>query len=72
VKGAFERFLDCGVLAKGFVRVRCPECGYDTAVSFSCKERGLCPSCTVRRMDEVVHFEESVSVPSSEVGKARN
>ncbi|HZE98256.1 MAG TPA: transposase [Planctomycetota bacterium] len=52
-EGAFERFLDCGILAKGFVRVRCPECGYDTAVGFSCKERGLCPSCTGRRMDEV-------------------
>src|SRR6185295_11235369 len=52
VRGAFERYLDCGVLAKGFVRVRCPDCGYDTVVGFSCKERGLCPSCTGRRMDE--------------------
>lgn len=53
VRNAFDNFLDCGVLAKGFVRVRCPSCGYDTAVGFSCKERGLCPSCTGRRMDEV-------------------
>ncbi len=53
VKRAFEHYLDCGILAKGFVRVRCPSCGYDTAVGFSCKERGLCPSCTGRRMDEV-------------------
>jgi hypothetical protein len=35
VRGAFERYLDCGVLAKGFVRVRCPDCGYDTVVGFS-------------------------------------
>jgi hypothetical protein len=53
VKGAFMRFLDCGILANEFVRVRCPECGYDTAVGFSCKERGLCPSSTRRRMEEV-------------------
>ena len=25
VKGALERFLDCGILAKGFARVRCPD-----------------------------------------------
>jgi hypothetical protein len=25
VKGALERFLDCGVLARGFCRVRCPD-----------------------------------------------
>ena len=32
---AFRKFLDCGILAKGFVRVRCAACGYDTAVAFS-------------------------------------
>jgi hypothetical protein len=35
VKRAFEAFLDCGVLSKGFARLRCPECGYDLAVPFS-------------------------------------
>lgn len=35
VRNAFRRFLDCGILAKGFARVRCPGCGYDTAVAFS-------------------------------------
>ena len=40
VRGAFERYLDCGILAKGFVRVHCPDCGYDTVVGFSCKD---CP-----------------------------
>ncbi len=35
VRGALRRFLDCGILANGFARVRCPGCGYDTAVGFS-------------------------------------
>ncbi len=35
VRNAFRRFLDCGILAKGFARVRCPDCGYDTVVAFS-------------------------------------
>ena len=32
---AFRKFLDCGILAKGFVRVRCPDCGHDAVVAFS-------------------------------------
>ena len=35
VKRAFEAFLDCGVLTKGFARLRCPDCGYDLVVPFS-------------------------------------
>ena len=34
VVGEFERYLDCGILGKGFARVRCPDCGYDTVVGF--------------------------------------
>ena len=33
-----------------FARARCAECGYDFLVAFSCKGRGLCPSCNTRRM----------------------
>jgi len=43
-------FVKCGVLAHGFVRVRCKDCGKSMAVGFSCKGRGFCPSCTGRRM----------------------
>jgi hypothetical protein len=32
---AFEAFLDCGVLSKGFARLRCPGCRYDLVVPFS-------------------------------------
>ncbi len=44
--------LRCGVLACGFARARCPGCGRDKLVAFSCKKRGVCPSCGGRRMSE--------------------
>jgi hypothetical protein len=43
-------FLDCGVLAHGFLRVRCAACREERLVPFSCKGRGFCPSCGGRRM----------------------
>ena len=50
VRGEVERFGKCGILAHGFVRVYCPTCRDDLLVGFSCKGRGLCPSCGARRM----------------------
>lgn len=35
VRQEFFRFMDCGILARGVARVRCPGCGYDTVVGFS-------------------------------------
>lgn len=32
----------------GFLRLRC-ECGEERLLPFSCKARGLCPSCGMRR-----------------------
>jgi ribosomal protein S27E len=52
VKDEFEAFLECGILAHGFVRVRCAECAHEKLVAFSCKRRGFCPSCGARRMAE--------------------
>jgi hypothetical protein len=43
-------YLSCGVLARGFARFRCDCCGHEVLVAFSCKSRGLCPSCCGRRM----------------------
>jgi len=48
----FRRYLDCGILAHGFARARCADCGHDFIVAYSCKGRGVCPSCTTRRMAE--------------------
>lgn len=36
--------------AHGFARARCGDCGHDFLIAFSCKGRGVCPSCTTRRM----------------------
>jgi len=52
VRRAFEAYLRCGILAHGFVRVRCPECREESLVAFSCKGRGFCPSCTARQAAE--------------------
>ncbi|HOZ01381.1 MAG TPA: transposase, partial [Candidatus Syntrophosphaera sp.] len=46
---ALEKFVECGVMRYGAVRFRCPECGTDMFVAFSCKRRGLCPSCDAKR-----------------------
>ncbi len=45
-----EASLDCGLLCRGFARLRCEECGESQLVAFSCKGRGFCPSCMGRRM----------------------
>ncbi len=50
VEREFEKFLNCGLLRRGFVRVRCSSCPNEKLVAFSCKGRGVCPSCTARRM----------------------
>ena len=50
VKDEFDAFLDCGILAHGFLRLHCGACGHDKLVAFSCKRRGFCPSCGARRM----------------------
>lgn len=47
-----RRFLECGILAYGFARARCDDCGHDFLIAFSCKGRGVCPSRNTRRMAE--------------------
>lgn len=43
-------FLRCGIPAHGFIRVQCAACSEPRIVPFSCKGRGICPSCAGRRM----------------------
>jgi len=52
VEREFRRYLECGILAHGFARARCGQCGHDFLIAFSCKGRGVCPSCNARRMVE--------------------
>ena len=48
--GTLEAYLECGILAHGFLRVRCAECAREKLVASCCKGRGFCPSCGARRM----------------------
>jgi Putative transposase/Transposase zinc-binding domain len=52
VAAEFDAFLECGILAHGFLRLRCADCAHEKLVAFSCKKRGFCPSCGARRMVE--------------------
>ena len=52
IEQELRAFLRCGVLAHGFLRLHCDDCGHDRLVAFSCKRRGFCPSCGGRRMAE--------------------
>ncbi len=64
VKAEFDAFLECGILAHGFLRLRCGECGHEKLVAFSCKRRGFCPSCGARRMAETAaHLVDCVIPP---------
>ena len=49
VEPAVHRYLDCGIFDQGVARVRCPDCRHEFLVAFSCKLRGLCPSCHQKR-----------------------
>ena len=55
-----EAYLDCGLLCRGFARLKCEDCGEKRLVAFSCKGRGFCPSCTFSVHNRVyVRAEES-------------
>jgi hypothetical protein len=49
VEQELRAYLRCGVLAHGFLRLHCDDCGQDRLVPFSCKRRGFCPSRGGRR-----------------------
>jgi hypothetical protein len=48
----FKNYLGCGILAKGFACAHCEGCHKDFLIAFSCKGRGICPSCNTRAMVE--------------------
>jgi hypothetical protein len=62
-----RRYLACGILAHGFARVRCSQCGKDELVAFSCTGRGFCPSCGRRRMAETAAHLVDLVVPDVRV-----
>jgi hypothetical protein len=57
----FYRYLDCGILVRGFARCACEACGRSFAVAFSCKTRSFCASSMGRRMaDTAAHLVDNV------------
>jgi len=52
IKDEFDAFLERGILAHGFLRLRCGACSHDKLLVFSCKRRGFCPSGGARRMSQ--------------------
>ncbi len=52
------RYLDCGILERGFARVSCPDCHEEFLLPFSCKCRGFCPSCGAKRAAAFAAFLE--------------
>jgi hypothetical protein len=61
VERELRAYLTCGILAHGFLRVRCDDCGRERLVAYSCKTRSLCPSCGARRMsDTAAHLVDRV------------
>ena len=58
---AFRKYLECGIFAHGFARAWCDDCGHDYLVAYSCKGRGVCPSCNTRRLVETAaHLKDHV------------
>jgi hypothetical protein len=57
----FHDYLQCGILAHGFLRLGCDTCQKELLLPFSCKRRGFCPSCAGRRMAQTAaHLVECV------------
>jgi hypothetical protein len=68
VPGFVERelrdYLECGILCFGFARALCTGCGRGFVVAFSCRGRGVCPSCNGRHMAQTAaHLVDHVIPP---------
>jgi hypothetical protein len=46
VEREFYDYLQCGILAHGFLRLGCDSCQKEVLLAFSCKRREFCPSCS--------------------------
>lgn len=52
IKEVVDRYLDCGNPRCGFARIRCPDCGEERLLMFSCRSRGFRPSCHAKKVEE--------------------
>ena len=51
VLNSFDRYLNCGILRYGCALACCEneQCAHSMLIAFSCKRRGICPSCQAKR-----------------------
>ena len=63
VQREFYDYLQCGILAHGFLRLGCDTCPHQMVLAFSWKKRGFCPSCAGRRMAQQAAFAWDFSRP---------
>ena len=64
VEEELRGYLECGLLCFGFARALCTGCGQGFVVAFSCKGRGVCPSCNGRHMAQTAaHLADHVIPP---------
>jgi hypothetical protein len=69
---ALDAYLDCGILAHGCARAECEnqKCRHSIVIPYSCKKRGICPSCSAKRaliFAEHLHSEVLEKVPHRHV-----
>jgi len=65
-----DEYLNCGLLEHGAARVYCESCRHSLLVAFSCKKRGVCPSCSAKRavkFAEHLYHEVLEDVPTRHV-----
>jgi hypothetical protein len=65
VENELRRYIACASPQLGFARVKCKACGYERLLPFSCKNRGICPSCVGRRMSEEAAYLVDMVLPQS-------
>jgi hypothetical protein len=64
VEDELRGYLECGILCFGFARAVCMSCRTGFVVAFSCKGRGVCPSCNGRHMAQTAaHLADHVIPP---------
>ena len=65
VEKELRSYLGCADLSRGFARIRCAQCHHEMLLPFSCKNRGLCPSCTSRRMSDEAAYLVDMALPKA-------
>lgn len=69
LRDGFYAFLECDILAYGFLYLHCEDCRHDKLVTLSCKRRRLCPSCVARRMAQTAVHRVGHVIPHVQVGE---